>query len=472
MDNKVLNFIWSYVEIKFKIIRVILVIFLLPFVLTSSGCESKNNMEFNPADINSSKILSDNSSGYWSNHYFDRDTSIESNGASNLHNDKINKDNLGINESNIKPEIPEKNIDDKKIKASEETETDKLSIIMVGDILLHDGINRCSEYEKGKYDYSPIFKYTKSEINSADIAIVNQEVIIGGKELGITGYPSFNAPYEIGDALAEAGFDIVCHSTNHSLDRGKKGIVNCLDYWESEHPDIDVLGIYLNEEDSENICIYNSNLNGKEIKIAFLNFTYGTNGINTPDQMEWCIDILEVNNVVKKLQKAEREADFTVVLPHWGTEYKLSQSEEQKKWCEIFLENGVDLVIGTHPHVIEPIEMYVDKSTGNKMLVYYSLGNFVNWTSGKGSQIFNRVVGGMAKVDIELDDSNSPVIKDYNVEALVCHLTSGKGGVTVYPLKDYNEKLAEENEIKNQDIDFNKQNCVDLCNEVWGDKWE
>ena len=144
-----------------------------------------------------------------------------------------------------------------------------LRIVMVGDILLHDGIEKCAKQEDGSYDFSEVFRHTKDVIESADLAIVNQEVIIGGEELRVSGYPSFNAPYEIADELAETGFDIACHATNHALDRGKKGIINCLDYWEANHPGIMPIGIHDSQDDREEICIYEKN----GYRIAVLNYT-------------------------------------------------------------------------------------------------------------------------------------------------------------------------------------------------------
>lgn len=368
-------------------------------------------------------------------------------------------------------EIENGEIEEGKIEKgrSVKGEAENIRLVMIGDILLHDAVNKCFEKEKGKYDYSPVFEHTRDELAAADIAIVNQEVIIGGEQLGVTGYPSFNAPYEIGDALADSGFDIVCHATNHALDRGKKGLVNCMNFWSKEHPEVEVLGIHDTEADSENI--YVSEVNG--MKIAFLNYTYGTNGINAPSDMKWSVDLLNNKEKIKRdIVQAEEMADFTVVCPHWGTEYSLIKIPEQEEWANLFVENGVDLVIGTHPHVIEPIEWLEDEKTGNRMLVYYSLGNYVNWTSGTGPGVSNRMIGGMAEVDIGFDESGRAMIKDYGVEALVCHLIKEKGKITVYPLREYNDKLADENRIKDQDPDFSLDYCRELCNKVWGEVWQ
>ena len=207
------------------------------------------------------------------------------------------------------------------------------------------------------------------------------------------------------------------------------------------------------------------------LTIAFLNYTYGTNGISLPDNMPYAVDLLDEEKVLADISLAEELADFTVVCPHWGTEYRLTPDAYQQRWNNLFLENGVDLVIGTHPHVIEPVEMLTDAS-GHRMLVYYSLGNYVNWTSSEGDGIANRMVGGMADVTISLDDSGNAVIEDYGVDALVAHLTPGVNGVTTYFLSDYTEELAAENAIIAQDPHFSLSYCIDLCDSVWGDLWQ
>ena len=208
------------------------------------------------------------------------------------------------------------------------------------------------------------------------------------------------------------------------------------------------------------------------MRIAVLNYTYGTNGISFPKGMPYAVDMLDEKQVAADIQRAEELADFTIVCPHWGTEYRLTPDSSQEKWTQIFLENGADLVLGTHPHVIEPIEWVTDEETGHEMLVYYSLGNFVNWTSGTGKDVANRMVGGMAEVTIGKNESGEVEIKEYGVRPLVSHVTSGPGGVTTYFLEDYSEELGAQNEIIAQDKNFSFAYCIDLCDSVWGDLWK
>lgn len=334
---------------------------------------------------------------------------------------------------------------------------DQLTLIMVGDILLHDPVEAAAKQSDGSYNYDAIFANTKDLIQNADLALVNQEVIIGGEEIGVGGYPAFNAPYEMADALVNAGFDVVCHGTNHALDRGATGIQNCTKNWQEKYPQIAVLGIHDTRESADDICIIEKN----GMRIAILNYTYGTNGIAPPKDMPYAVDYLSEESVIADIKRAEEEADFTVVCPHWGTEYYLEADAMQKKWAKLFAENGVDLVLGTHPHVIGPMEQI------DHMLVYYSLGNFVNWTSDSGAGIANRMIGGMAQVTLKKDDTGNVIIDEHQIIPLVSHVTTGTNGVTVYPLDAYTDALANENEIRNQDSSFSLSYCKDLVNRVW-----
>ena len=340
----------------------------------------------------------------------------------------------------------------------------RVTLVMVGDILLHTPVAESGVQEDGSYNFDALFANVKEKIAAADLALVNQEVIIGGEELEVSGYPSFNAPYELGDALAEAGFDVVLHATNHALDQGKKGVRNCLSFWKDHYPEMAVLGINASQEaQDEEIYVYEQ----EGIRIAILNYTYGTNGIAMPSDMPYAVNLLDEEKVAADLARAGEEADFIIVCPHWGTEYSLAPSAEQQRWMEFFSEHGVDLVLGTHPHVIEPIE-WIERDGTDGMLVYYSIGNFVNWTSSSGEGIANRMVGGMAEVTVGMADGKAFII-DYGVEPLVCHLTEGVNGVTTYLLSDYTEELAQENAIIAQDPAFSREYCEVLCEDIWGE---
>ena len=343
-----------------------------------------------------------------------------------------------------------------------EPEDKSVTIRMVGDILLHEAVTESGLKSDGSYNFDHLFANVKSEIEEADIALVNQEVILGGSEMGLSGYPAFNGPFEVGDAIADAGFDIVLHATNHALDRGSRAVINCCNFWRTSHPEVSFIGISDSAE-KNNIVIKEA----KDIKIAFINYTYGTNGIPLPDGYTNAVTYLDAETIRSDTAYAKENADFVVVCPHWGTEYTHEADSNQKYWTQLFLECGVDLVIGTHPHVTEPIEVL--EQNGHTMTVYYSIGNFVNSTAQAGAGIADRMVGAMADVTLERDSAGNVRIRDFGVIPLVTHLSKGYGGITTYKLSDYTEELARQNLIVASDSAFSLEYCKTLTEKVFGD---
>ena len=323
-----------------------------------------------------------------------------------------------------------------------EEDADTLQVVMVGDMLMHSKIVDSGKQEDGSYNFDHLFQNVKDFITEADIAIVNQETIMGGPKYGYTGYPSFNTPYALADSLVDAGFNVILHATNHTLDKGKTGVLNCMDYWDTTYPNIKYIGMNRTQEAQDEIYVYEQD----GFKIAILNYTYGTNGIKIPSDMPYLVNLMDEDKIRADIRKAEEIADFTILCPHWGTEYKLQATSSQKEWAQIFLEEGVDLVIGTHPHVIEPVEWLTDDE-GNKMLVYYSLGNFVNGTASKGSGVTNRMVGGIADVTLGRNENGEVEIVEYGAVSIVCHV--GKG-------TEYTEETMKKT-VKPQFVELNSK---------------
>ena len=348
---------------------------------------------------------------------------------------------------------------------TQEKEPESMQIVMVGDMLMHDKIIASGKKEDGTYNFDHLFTHVAEFISAADLAIVNQETMMGGPSYGYTGYPSFNSPYALADAEVKAGFDVLLLATNHTLDKTKKGVLNCMEYLDTNHPTLGYVGINHSQEEQDN-KIYTYEANG--ITVAILNYTYGTNGIPIPSDMPWIVNMLDEDKVRSDIRKAEEIADFTIVCPHWGTEYKLEADSSQKKWANIFLEEGVDLVLGAHPHVIEPIE-WLTHENGHEMLVYYSLGNFVNGTSSTGHGVTNRMVGGIADVTIQRNEDTGEVeIVRHGAVPIVCHVAKGTE-YTVYYMKDYTEEMASKNLILSQDSEFSKALCESVFAQVWGE---
>lgn len=336
----------------------------------------------------------------------------------------------------------------------------EVSISMVGDVLMHNPTLKSGLQDDGSYNYDHLFKNVKEQMKSADISLANQEVILGGTDLGISAYPAFNAPQELGDSLVKSGFNTILHATNHTLDKGQKGVDNTLTYWKEKHPETTVLGIHESQEERDQIYVFEK----KGFKIAILNYTYGVNGNHIPEDRPYLVDLMDKSQMEKDIQKAKELADYVIVCPHWGTEYVFEATEEQKEWTDFFLKQGVDLVIGTHPHVIEPVEWVEDGE--NKMLVFYSLGNFVSCQDK-----WYRMLGAMANVTLLKDADGNVTVTKYGVEPLVTHIAN-KSEYTTYYLKDYTEELAKKNKIRNIDGNFSLEKLKELSKEVFGDLYQ
>ena len=366
-----------------------------------------------------------------------------------------------LTEKESKQKIGLEQKDESKQEDSTFYQEPEVTLIMVGDMLMHTPINETGVMEDGSIDFSHLFTNTRDMIEEADIAIVNQEVILGGEELGISGYPAFNTYYELGDDLIDVGFDVVLHATNHALDKGKKGILNCLSYWEEKHPEIAVLGIQDSQEEQNEIYVREAN----GIRIAILNYTYGTNGIPLPEDMPYAVNLMDKEKMAEDIAKAKEVSDFVVVCPHWGTEYVLETTDYQENYATFLLEQGVDLVLGTHPHVIEPMEILQDEE-GNEMLVYYSLGNYVNCTSSETADIGLRMLGAMAEVTIAMDDGKDAYIKEYGAEPLVTYVSTDRETIAVYPMDEFTDEMAQSSHTIKYTTDFSKRYCEELWERV------
>ncbi len=433
-----------------KINNVFICMLIVIFTMTT-GCGNKNNANNKAVALNSEgQITSETLSNI--------ETDVTSQDSEESKSNSENENTFSTDN------IVDETANDENVNKGNINNPTEISLVMVGDVLLHTPVSDSGLMEDGSYNYSHLFKNVKNDIESADIALVNQEVILGGAELGLSGYPAFNGAYEVGDAIVEAGFDVVLHATNHALDKGRKGILNCINYWKNSHPDIGVIGINESQEEQNNIYI--KEING--IRIAILNYTYGTNGIALPSDMPYCVNLLDEDKIAKDMEIAKQSSDFIVVCPHWGTEYTHDETNEQKKWAEYFTELGANLIIGTHPHVIEPVK-WVESSNGNRALVYYSIGNFINATSDYGRGVADRMIGAMANVIIARDADGNIYIKDYSAIPLVTQMLSGKCQITTYKLSAYSEELAAQNEIIGRDSVFSLQYCKKLCDSVFGD---
>lgn len=331
-----------------------------------------------------------------------------------------------ITESTIKPE--------KTTEPEPEPEpvVHTVELIAVGDNLIHSNVIKSGKQSDGSYNYDNIYANIKNEIESADVKIINQETVLVSDPNKYSGYPTFGSPYAIGDATVAAGFNVITHATNHSYDKGSTGVLDTVSYWKTQE-NVTMTGMYDSQEDYNNISI--REVNG--IKIAFLNYTYGLNGLTVPEDKKYYINTLySEEKVVEDLKKANELADFVIVLPHWGTEYVYEPTEYQISWSRVFVENGADLIIGTHPHVVEPLDIIIGPN-GEQVPCYYSLGNFVSCQDE-----VPRMLGGMAKVTIEMTEGEPAHIVSSTMEPTVTHIEAGCKSFTTYMLKDYTDELA------------------------------
>jgi poly-gamma-glutamate capsule biosynthesis protein CapA/YwtB (metallophosphatase superfamily) len=249
---------------------------------------------------------------------------------------------------------------------------EKLSLLFIGDIMGHDEqIWSAENRETHAFEYDDVFRYIKPVISDADIAIANFEVTLGGPPY--MGYPQFSSPPALAAACKNAGIDYMVTANNHAADRGKKGIagtINRLDSLGIPHT-----GTFLNSSTRDSLYPLIIKRNG--ISIALLNYTFGTNGINVPEPV--IVNILDKNIITGDIKKAKaKNPDITILFLHWGTEYDTVPSKIQSDFAEYFFSLGVDLVIGSHPHVIQKMVWLKNFNGGKDEIVVYSLGNFIS----------------------------------------------------------------------------------------------
>ncbi len=245
-----------------------------------------------------------------------------------------------------------------------------VDLFMVGDCLMHLSVTNDGRQEDGSYDYTKQFEKIAAMAKDYDLRYYNQESILGGADLGYSGYPQFNTSDAVGETLIRDGFNMVSLANNHSLDMGVAGIEHSMEFWRS-HPEVCVSGVNLSQDEREIIPAITSN----GITVAFLSWTYGTNGLNSPAGQEYLVNLYagHEDEMLEQVKKADELADVVVIAMHWGVEYTLKQTPEQERLAQELSDAGADLIIGSHPHVIEPVTWI-----NGKTLCFYSLGNMIS----------------------------------------------------------------------------------------------
>ena len=254
--------------------------------------------------------------------------------------------------------------------------TTRITLAAIGDLLIHESVYQ-SVYNSstGRYEFAPIFKYVAPYLKNADCTIANLETRFAGPEVGYSGYPSFNCPASLGTAAREAGVDLLATANNHSLDKGWTGVVNTLD--NIDRTTLAHIGTSRSQEERDRILI--RDVNG--VKIAFLNYTESTNEIPLPSGRPYAVNLMDESRIIAETTTAKQQgADLVVAVLHWGKEYERTQSSSQRNRAIRLFQGGVDLIIGSHPHVVQQIERISVQVGGvaRNRYVVYSLGNFVS----------------------------------------------------------------------------------------------
>lgn len=331
-----------------------------------------------------------------------------------------------------------------------------VSLIAVGDNLIHNSVYEDAYVGNGEYDFTPMYEDIKPYVQAADIAVINQESPLGTGPA--SGYPCFNTPQACGDALIDAGFDVISHANNHAMDSGADAIYDTLDYWDS-HADDGVIRIGIARDAKDRAKIRYLERNG--MKIAFLAYTYDLNGYSLPSDNPDLVSLIDKDTIAKEIAAAKKKCDAVVVMMHWGVEYELEENEEQDDLAKFLTENGATLIIGGHPHVVEPCE-WVESDNGNRAFCIYSTGNFIS-----AQDTAARIVEGMLQVTLTRQKDGSVVVENPGVMPMVCTSRNWRH-FKVIPMDDYTSDMASAHTLAGRS-DVSVSNVNHIADTVFGD---
>ena len=341
-----------------------------------------------------------------------------------------------------------------------EPEPISIRITAAGDNLLHNTVSFACALPEGGYDFHPVYENIKKIIEGSDIAFINQEVMLTGEA---SAYPNLAAPTENADALIDAGFNVINLATNHTLDKGVSGLETCLETVHARPFDA-VLGAFRTEEESTQLCV----LEKQGIRFGFLSYTYGLNGYRLPSDKQWKIALIDETKIQNDLAAIRPECDYLIVSMHWGNEYQTTESSYQNELAQLLCDGGADLIIGTHPHVLQPMK-WLEGEDGHKTLCAYSLGNFVSNQHKRATML-----GGILEVELLFEeDGTLKEIASAGVIPTVTHYK--KGYYTIYQLSEYTDELAAEHGMQGYETPFNMTYLAELSNKILGENaitWE
>lgn len=309
------------------------------------------------------------------------------------------------------------NSDDNTQDADEDV---NFNLSAIGDVMCHN-TQYMDAYNKdtGEYDFSYVFEDIEYYIKNSNITVANLETTFAGEERGYSNYPRFNSPDALAYNLKKLGVDVLSTAGNHSLDTGFDGLSRTIDVL--NNADISHVGTYKTQEDRDTILFKYV----KGIKIAFLNYTYGTNGIAIPSDKPYCVNLIDKDLIKSDIEKAKsQDADIIVACMHWGTEYKTVSNSTQNELADFLFQNGVNIILGTHPHVLQQMEkrtVTLEDGTTQDGFVIYSLGNFIsgqNVENTRTSIILNLQITKHTDDTVTIDDVNYIPIYMYRDSSL------------------------------------------------------
>lgn len=332
-----------------------------------------------------------------------------------------------------------------------------LNMLSVGDNLIHDGIYQQAQKRAGGngYDFSYCYARVKDTVSAADIATINQETIVA-KSYAPSGYPLFNSPQELGQTVVDTGFDVVSLANNHMLDKTSKGLAEAIDFWDATG--LVRTGAYKDTEDLNRVEYIEKN----GLKIGLVGITQYTNGLSLPSDspLKYILTSDEAT-IERKIKAAKAQCDVVLVNVHWGSEYTTTPAQEQRNLAKKMADWGANVIIGHHPHVLQPVE-WIETGDGTRTLVAYSLGNFISQQNTAA-----RVIGGMLHYDITKDFGTGKVtVSNVRFETIVTHYVNGSHDVQIYPLSQYSDTLAKKQAARIKQADFSVAYIEDFVEKV------
>ena len=311
-------------------------------------------------------------------------------------------------------------------------------LVAVGDNLMHRSCTLSAKNADGTYDFTKHFANMADIFKAADLAVISQDTVLGGIELGATSTETgiFNTAVELADGMADAGINVVLAANNHIMDEGSAGLNTMMSYFSTKYPNITLLGVNNSREAKDEPVYVETN----NIKIAMINYSYGSNQTADLDASPYLLNQYDEDWLSDILKQAREEADFIIAFPFWGEQNSMDYTQEQERQAQFLADNGVDLIIGSYPHVVEPVK-WITAENGDRTLVYYSLGN-----SQSIQNTVENMLGGQANVTISKEEDGTH-ISDYSLDFVVTHYEQRESSeyydiVTTYPLADYTSDLA------------------------------